>query len=130
MSNITVLGLGAMGSRMATNYAHAGHDVTVWNRTASTAEQLAAANNLTAAKTPRSAAAGADVVMSMVSDDEAARSVWVDGEHGALSAMSSGAIAIESSTLTAATTRELADAARDAGVGFVEAPVVLSLIHI
>jgi len=40
MSNITVLGLGAMGSRMAANLISAGHDVTVWNRTSAAAEQV------------------------------------------------------------------------------------------
>lgn len=124
MSNITVLGLGAMGSRMAVNYANAGHDVTVWNRTAATAEQLATEHALTAAKTPRSAAVGADFVVSMVSNDEAASYVWLDPDNGALPAMTAGSVGIESSTLTAATASLLGDSARAAGIGFVEAPVV------
>lgn len=124
MSKITVLGLGAMGSRMAINYANAGHHVTVWNRTAATAEQLATAHALTAAETPRSAAAGADHVVSMVSNDEAASYVWLDPNNGALAAMTTDAVAIESSTLTATTASMLGDTARTAGIQFVEAPVV------
>lgn len=124
MSNITVLGLGAMGSRMAVNYAHAGHDVTVWNRTAATAEQLATEHALTAAETPRSAVDGADFVVSMVSNDEAASYVWLEPDNGALAAMTAGTVGIESSTLTAATASLLGDSARAAGIEFVEAPVV------
>jgi 3-hydroxyisobutyrate dehydrogenase len=124
MSKITVLGLGAMGSRMAINYAAAGHDVTVWNRTTSTAGQLATTHHLTAAQTPRTAADGADFVVSMVSNDEAALDVWMNSNHGALAGMAPGAVAIESSTLTPGTARKLGDAALTARIRFIEAPVV------
>lgn len=124
MSNITVLGLGAMGSRIAINYANAGHDVTVWNRTISVAEGLAQTHGLTIADTPRTAAHGADYVVSMVTNDEAATSIWLDSESGALASMTSTATAIESSTLTPTKVCELGDAAHAAGVPFIEAPVV------
>ncbi|MEQ9163620.1 MAG: NAD(P)-binding domain-containing protein, partial [Ilumatobacter fluminis] len=61
MSRITVLGLGAMGSRMAANYSNAGHDVTVWNRTAASVDALADARAVTSAPSPSQAAVGADV---------------------------------------------------------------------
>lgn len=95
MSSVTVLGLGAMGSRMAINFANAGHDVTVWNRTSAGADQLADSHDLAAAETPSFAAAGADFVVSMVSNDDAAFAVWLDSETGALSSMRPGAIGIE-----------------------------------
>jgi 3-hydroxyisobutyrate dehydrogenase-like beta-hydroxyacid dehydrogenase len=60
---------------MAANIAAAGHDVTVWNRTAAVADQLAEIHDLSTAATPRAAADGADFVVSMVSDDEAALDV-------------------------------------------------------
>ncbi|MEQ8436624.1 MAG: NAD(P)-dependent oxidoreductase [Ilumatobacter fluminis] len=123
MSRITVLGLGAMGSRMAANYSNAGHDVTVWNRTAASVDALADARAVTSAPSPSQAAVGADVVVSMVSDDDAAVAVWL-GDDGALAAMRHDAIAVESSTLTPATVRRLAAAALARGVRFVEAPVV------
>ncbi len=124
MSDITVLGLGAMGSRMAINYAKTGHNVTVWNRTKATAETIAAARNLTVAETPRSAAEGADFVVSMVSNDEAAHDVWLHPDSGALAAMSPTSIAIESSTLTPGMAQQLASAAAAASIRIVEAPVV------
>lgn len=124
MSKITVLGLGAMGSRMAANYASAGHQVTVWNRTSTIAEQFATTHNTEVADTPSSAAEGADFVVSMVSNDEAAINVWLDPDNGALAAMRSGSIGIESSTLTPDTVRRLGDAANATDVQFVEAPVV------
>lgn len=124
MSRITVLGLGAMGARMAANFAGTGHDVTVWNRTGAVAEQLAETHGFTTAATPRAAVDRADFVVSMVSDDEAALDVWTHDEYGALTAVGPDAIAIESSTLTPATVRRLGDAASAVGVRFVEAPVV------
>jgi 3-hydroxyisobutyrate dehydrogenase len=71
MSKISVLGLGAMGSRMAAHLVKAGHDVTVWNRTADATKPLIAAG-ATQAQTPGEAAACAAFVVAMVRDDEAA----------------------------------------------------------
>lgn len=124
MSQVAVLGLGAMGSRMAINLAKAGHDVTVWNRTTERAVDLAAAHDMSVATTPSAAALEADIVVSMVADDDAARSVWLHAETGALSSMGNDAIAIESSTLTPDAVRELATAANARGLAFIEAPVV------
>ncbi len=124
MSTSAFLGRGAMGSRMAANLIAAGHDLVVWNRTGAVATDFAAEHGATAAGTPSGAAEQADVVISMVADDAAARSVWLDPVDGALGAMRDGAIAIESSTLTPDATRQLAAEAAEAGVTFVEAPVV------
>lgn len=124
MSSITVLGLGAMGSRMAINYARAGHAVTVWNRTESVARELAVTNDLIQADTPGMAVQSADFVVAMVTDDEAATAVWLDPEHGALARLPGDAIAIESSTLTPVAIRHLATAFDERGATFIEAPVV------
>jgi 3-hydroxyisobutyrate dehydrogenase len=123
MSKISVLGLGAMGSRMASNLLKAGHWVTVWNRTPDAAVTVVAAGARQAA-TPKEAAIEAEFVISMLRDDEASREVWLSGENGALSDMKKGTVAIESSTLTPSWTRELGGAAEQRGVTFLEAPVV------
>jgi 3-hydroxyisobutyrate dehydrogenase-like beta-hydroxyacid dehydrogenase len=122
MSKIAFLGLGAMGSRMATNLVKAGHDVTVWNRDVAKAEvfsQLGASK----ADTPGAAASGADFVFSMVTDDVAARTTWLDRSSGALQALRPGSIAIECSTVTPAWIHELGIAAAAQGVALLDAPV-------
>lgn len=122
MKHITILGLGAMGSRMAASLLKAGYQVTVWNRSATKAEALQALG-ARLAHTPREAAAQAEVVISMLRDDPASRRVWLDSHDGALVGMAAGSIAIESSTLTPAWVRELAQAAALRGVDFLDAPV-------
>jgi 3-hydroxyisobutyrate dehydrogenase len=72
MTKISILGLGAMGSRMAANLLKAGHAVTVWNRTHAAAVDLVVAGAKKAA-TPREAVDGADFVIATVRDDEASR---------------------------------------------------------
>lgn len=124
MNNVAVLGLGAMGSRMAINLSNAGHRVTVWNRTTEHAVALANSHDVTVSATPCSAADGADVVVSMVSDDDAAYRVWLDPDDGALSSLGTTATAIESSTLSSAGIATLGEAFAVAGRTFVEAPVV------
>src|ERR1700761_8450315 len=120
MSNISVLGLGAMGSRMASNLLKAGHSVTAWNRTPEAADGLVALGARQAA-TPKAAATTADFVISMVRDNEASREVWLS-DDGALAGMKKGAIAIESSTLTPNWTRELGGRMAQGNVAFLEAP--------
>jgi len=122
MANISILGLGAMGSRMAANVMKAGHSVTVWNRSHDLGAQLVASGAKLAA-TPCAAATGADVVIAMVRDDVASRAVWLDPSTGALAGMSRGAMAIESSTLTVHWVRELGEKARKSGIAFLDAPV-------
>lgn len=120
--SVTILGLGAMGSRMAQRLLQAGHAVTVWNRSPVAAQPLVDAG-ARHAPTPREAARGADVVIAMVRDDEASLSVWCDPEHGALHGMAPGAVAIDSSTLSLPTVHRLAQASAAAGVQFLDAPV-------
>lgn len=122
MARIAVLGLGAMGSRMAARLIAAGHDVVVWNRSSGPAALLAA-SGASIASTPRAAAAGADIALSMVRDDDASQAVWLDPDTGALAAMQVGAVAIESSTLSPDTARALAAAGAARGVPVLDAPV-------
>jgi 3-hydroxyisobutyrate dehydrogenase len=122
MTQIAFLGLGAMGSRMAARLLAAGHTLTVWNRDPARAEPLADAG-ATMAATPRAAATGADVVIAMVRDDSASRSVWLDPATGAMDAMAPGAIAIDSSTLSVGHVQVLAAAATSRGLAFVDGPV-------
>jgi 3-hydroxyisobutyrate dehydrogenase len=106
MVDVAVLGLGAMGSRMASNLLKAGHRVVVWNRTPGAAKALVEVG-ARQAQSPKEAAAGAAFVIAMLRDDEASRQVWLDPESGALAGMERGSVAIESSTLSPRWIREL-----------------------
>ena len=121
MQRVAILGLGIMGGGMAANWLAKGFELSVWNRTRAKAEPLAAKGAKIAA-TPREAAAGADFIFAMVTDDAASRGVWL-GADGALAGAKSGAIAVESSTLTPDWVRELARHAEAKGCGFLDAPV-------
>ena len=122
MAKVAFLGLGVMGYPMAGHLQKAGHDVTVYNRTAAKAEKWVGEYGGNSAPTPREAANGAEFVMACVGNDDDLRSV-VLGDDGALAGMASGAIFVDHTTVSAAVTRELYAAAKDVGVGFVDAPV-------
>ncbi len=121
-SNVAFIGLGVMGYPMAGHLASAGHQVTVFNRTGAVAQRWATAHVGRVADSPAQAAAEATIVFVCVGADDDVRSV-VLGEHGALSAMSSGSVLVDHTTASADLARELADACGQAGVGFVDAPV-------
>jgi len=120
---IALLGLGAMGSRMAARLLAAGHELTVWNRAAAAAEPLRAAG-ARVASSPRDAADGAEIVLAMLRDDPASEAVWTDPAEGALGAMAPGALAVDCSTLTIGWVRRLAALAEARGVAFLDAPVL------
>jgi len=122
MTRIAFLGLGAMGARMAQGLLGAGHDVVVYNRTPARAQPLEAAGAVRA-ETPRAAAARAEVVIAMVTDDDASRTLWLDPDTGAAGGLRDGALAIDSSTLTPGWVEELGAALTGRGVGFLDAPV-------
>ena len=113
------LGLGAMGAAMATNLLKAGHDVTVWNRSAAATQPLAALG-AAVASTPAAAAHG-DAVLSMLANDEAVRDVILDG--GVLAALAPGAVHVNHATVSVKLAGELAQAHAARGVGYVAAPV-------
>jgi len=118
---VTFLGLGIMGSNMARRLQEAGFPLTVYNRNREKAAPFAA-GGATLADSPRLAAAEADVIISMVSDDHAARAVWL-GKDGALAGAKAGAVVIECSTVTVGWVRELAAAAAARKCEFLDAPV-------
>ena len=122
MAKLAFLGLGVMGAPMAGHLQKAGHDVTVYNRTATKAEDWAKTYGGSTAATPAAAAAGADFVMSCVGNDDDLRSVCL-GETGAFAGMSPGTVFVDHTTVSAAVTRELYAAANQHQVSFVDAPI-------
>lgn len=120
-SSIALLGLGTMGHGMGMNLLKAGFPLTVYNRTLKRTRSLQAAG-AAVANTPALAVSHASVVIAMLSDDAASRSVWL-GKDGALEAMKKGCVAIECSTLSPNWVMELGAAAREHGLDLVEAPV-------
>ncbi len=106
---------------MGMNLLKAGYTVTVWNRTASRADELVAAG-AKLAKSPREAAAAADFLLTMVSDPPALEEVlW--GPHGAIQALKRGGIYMDCSTISPGLARKIAAACGERGVRFLDAPV-------
>ncbi|MHB2265176.1 NAD(P)-dependent oxidoreductase [Aliihoeflea sp. PC F10.4] len=123
MAKVAFLGLGVMGYPMAGHLkVKGGHDVTVYNRTASKADKWASEFSGSAAATPAEAARGADFVFSCVGNDDDLRAITL-GEDGAFLSMASGAVFIDNTTASAEVARELAAAAGGKGIGFIDAPV-------
>ena len=115
---IGFLGLGQMGRGMAANLIKAGHEVTLYNRSADKAAGLGG----TVAATPAEAALGAEIVFSMVAHDAALRELAF-GEHGFVAALPKGAIHVSCSTISVAAAEALTAAHEAAGQRFVAAPV-------
>jgi 3-hydroxyisobutyrate dehydrogenase-like beta-hydroxyacid dehydrogenase len=122
MTKIAFLGLGIMGSRMAANLARAGHELTVWNRTAVTAEEFAAAHSVNAAPTPAQAAAGSELVFTMVVDGPQVQTVLL-GEDGAARGGAPGTMFVDCSTIGPAWTLELGESLEQKGFTLLDAPV-------
>ena len=119
---IAFIGLGVMGYPMAGHLARAGHIVTVYNRTASKAEQWLAQYQGAMALTPKAAAAQADMVFLCVGNDEDLRQVML-GDDGVLAGLSGGQIVVDHTTTSAKVARELAEICDAKGVTFYDAPV-------
>jgi len=115
-------GLGRMGVRMAANLAAAGLDVSVWNRTAGTAQAFAAAHNAFSAATPKDLAERSDVVITMLADDAAAETVYL-GPDGLFEASGGSRVLAEMGTISVPMAESLAQSAREKGRRFVDAPV-------
>jgi len=127
MSQIAFLGLGVMGAPMAAHIARAGHQVTAYNRTASRADdwqQRLAGEGVTArvAATPAEAAAGQDVVLTCLGNDDDLAEVAL-GESGALAAMKPGALFVDHTTVSPAIARRIAAEADALGLLALDAPV-------
>jgi 3-hydroxyisobutyrate dehydrogenase len=125
---IAFFGLGTMGTGMARRLLNAGYDLAVYNRNRSRAEALGGG---TIADSPAQAAEGRDILIAMLADDPASRTVWLgdSATPGAFSSAKKGAIAIDCSTLTVAWVRELAAAAQKCGVHFLDTPVTGTKPH-
>ena len=119
---LAFLGLGVMGFPMAGHLQKAGHSVTVYNRNAEKSAKWVATHGGASAATPREAAAGADIVLMCVGNDNDVRSV-VYGDDGALAGMKAGAVLVDHTTASAALARELDAAAKAQSKGFIDAPV-------
>ncbi len=116
------IGLGVMGYPMAGYLAKAGHQVTVYNRTAAKAEKWLREYSGRAATTPAQAAEDATLVFSCVGNDDDLRQVTL-GADGALQGMKAGAVLVDHTTASAKIARELEAAAKERGLGFLDAPV-------
>ncbi len=122
MAKTAFVGLGVMGLPMAGHLAAKGHQVTVYNRSADKAEAWRAKHGGAVARTPREAAAAAEIVFSMVGDDPDLRAVAY-GEDGVLAGLAKGSVFVDHTTTSADVARELAAAAAERGASFIDAPV-------
>ena len=122
MATVSFLGLGVMGYPMAGYLAKNGHDVRVYNRTASKAAAWIKEYGGSAHDTPAACADTADIVFACVGNDDDLRSVTT-GENGALAAMKKGSIFCDHTTASAQVARELYSVAADKSIAFLDAPV-------
>jgi 3-hydroxyisobutyrate dehydrogenase len=120
--NVSFLGLGVMGYPMAGYLAKAGHQVTVYNRTAAKAEQWKSDYRGRSTPTPAQAVAGAEFVFCCVGNDDDLRSVTL-GPDGAFSHMKPGSVFVDHTTTSAEVARELHAEAARLSFSFVDAPV-------
>jgi 3-hydroxyisobutyrate dehydrogenase-like beta-hydroxyacid dehydrogenase len=115
---VAFLGLGIMGSRMARNLREAGFDVVVWNRTRARAAELGEP----IADTPREAADGAGIVITMVVDAPQVEAV-VLGDDGAAEGLQPGSLVVDMSTIAPSAVKLIATQLAEKQIGFVDAPV-------
>lgn len=121
MDRIGFIGLGIMGRGMANNILKAGYPLTVWNRSPERMSGLVDAG-ATAGKSPADVASKSDIVIVCVSDTPDVEHVIL-GDDGVLSGAASGAIVIDSSTISPAATRKIAATLADRGISMLDAPV-------
>jgi len=119
---VAFIGLGTMGAPMAVHLLRAGHEVTVYNRTAAKARAWVAEHGGKQAATPAEAAQGADIVITCVGNDDDLREV-VSGPDGALQTLPKGGVLVDHTTTSAEVARELSHLALERGCSFVDAPV-------
>lgn len=122
MTTVAFVGLGRMGSPMAAHVATAGFSVIAFNRTRAKAEEFALATGCRVADSPREAAANADVIITMLADESALRSVC-DGPDGLLAGLKPGAVVIDMGTTGPEGVRRLATDVRTTGALLIDAPV-------
>lgn len=125
MTPVAFLGLGSMGAAMARRIVAAGLPTTVWNRNPERAAPFAAIGAFLA-KTPREAAARADIVCTMLADPVAVESV-ASGPDGLVAGLAEGTLWLDFSTVTPATSRAFAARARKKNARFCDVPVAGSV---
>jgi len=118
---IGFIGLGIMGSGMARNLVEKGHDVTVWNRTRSRADELAAVGAV-AVDSPKAVAGSCDITMICVSDTPDVEAV-LHGDQGVLSGLGEGKLVIDHSTVSPSATLRFAEEVGRLGAFWLDAPV-------
>ena len=119
---VAFIGLGVMGYPMAGHLAAKGHEVTVFNRSNAKAEAWVAEHGGASAETPKAAASGASIVFACVGADNDLREVTL-GPDGIYAGMASGAVFVDHTTASADVAREMHGAAKERGLGFIDAPV-------
>ena len=122
IERVAFCGLGIMGGLMAANLVRAGFDLSVWTRSPGKAERFASEHGARAAATPAEAAAGAQVVITMVPDSPEVESVLLD-DDGAAGALASGGLTIDMSTIAPSAAKTIGVRLEREGVAFLEAPV-------
>jgi 3-hydroxyisobutyrate dehydrogenase-like beta-hydroxyacid dehydrogenase len=123
--SIGFVGLGSMGGRIAERLLAGGYEVSGWNRTPAKAEALSS-KGLRVAASPRECVAGAEVVLSMVTDTAAVEQVAA-GEDGIVAGLGPGAVWADMSTISPEASRRIAERVADAGAAMLDAPVSGSL---
>lgn len=122
IQTVAFIGLGVMGYPMAGHLAKQGLTTRVYNRTSSTADAWVSEYGGSAHATPREAAAGADLVLLCVGNDNDVREV-ATGENGVLHGMANGSFLVDHTTASADLALELDAACRQQGIAFLDAPV-------
>lgn len=122
MAKVAFIGLGVMGYPMAGHLVKQGHQVTVYNRTVSKAQQWANEYNGEFEITPKAAAVGQDIVFMCVGNDDDLRQVTL-GDTGVLAGMHAGSILVDHTTASADVAREINQVAQLLNIGFIDAPV-------
>jgi 3-hydroxyisobutyrate dehydrogenase-like beta-hydroxyacid dehydrogenase len=122
---IGLIGLGKMGAAMAVRLGECGEKVIAWDRDAARVS-AAAERGAVRATGPRAVAEGADVVLSIITEDTGARALW-EGKNGFLEADIGKKLFIEMSTLQPMTVRALAELARGRGAAFIDSPLLGSI---
>ena len=128
MAQLGFIGLGKMGGRVAKRLLDAGHTVTGYNRTKTKAQWLLDAGMQWAAS-PRQVAETADVTFSMVTNTAALREI-VNGDEGLLAGLTPGKVYIDMSTISASTSREIAERVLAQGARMLDAPVSGNVVHV
>lgn len=120
---IALLGIGAMHFRIAQNLLHKGYELFIYNRTPKACEELVALGAVHC-DSPYLATTQADVIISMVTNNEASSAIWLTPKHGAIHGLNSNKIAIECSTLSIEFCSSLAVKLQETGAQFIDAPVL------